>query len=210
MAKTNKFVRDLVKIMDKRRKVFDESLKGSDRDIAIVAVCLIDSLLERLLKSYFIKNGGVNNLFENEHILQTYHAKVNIAHFSGLIPSFLYNDLLLIGRIRNKFAHKLDSSISFMDAEISNLVKDFKFKPKSAEDDIKDIRMKYVVIISAVSSFLTYIQLLIVFHKRQGKLILLRDIMKLDESPFEEMSPTESEIQKIISNTRIKKRKKSK
>lgn len=209
MAKTNKIARDLLKIMDKRRKVFDESLKGSDRDVAIVAACLIDSLLERLLKSYFIKNSGVNNLFENEHILQTYHAKVNIAHFSGLIPSFLYNDLLLIGRIRNKFAHKLDSGISFMDAEITKLVKDFKFKPKSAEDDIKDIRIKYIVTISAVSSFLTFIQLMIVFHKRYGNLTLLRDIIKLDEGPFEEMSPTEFEIQKIISKYQNKKRKKS-
>jgi hypothetical protein len=200
----------MAKVMDNRRKVFDESLKGSDRDAAIVAACLIDNLLEKTLKSYFIENSGVNRLFENEHILQTYYAKVNITHFSGLIPSFLYHDLLLIGRIRNKFAHRLDSKISFMDAEISKLVKDFKLKPKSADDDIKNTRLKYIATITAVSGLLTFIQFMIVIHKHQGKLILLRDIIKLDESPFEEISLTESEIQKIISNVRIKKRNKSK
>lgn len=210
MATPNKILRYMAKIMEDRRKVFDESLRGSDRDVAIVAACLIDNLLERILKSYFIKSSGVNRLFKNEHILQTYHAKVNIAHFSGLIPGFLYDDLLLIGRTRNKFAHKLDSKISFMDAEISKLVKDFKLKPKSADDDIKNIRVKYIATVSAISSLLTFIQFMIIFHKHQGNLTLLRDIIKLDESPFEEILLTEPEIQKIFSNARIKKRKKSK
>jgi len=210
MVTQTKMLRDMAKIIENRRKVFDESLKGSDRDMAIVAACLIDNLLERILKSYFIKNSGVNRLFENEHILQTYYAKVNITHFTGLIPGFLYNDLLLIGRIRNKFAHKLDSKISFMDAEISKLVKDFKLKPKSADDDIKNIGLKYIATITAISSLLTFIQFMIVIYKHQGKLTLLRDIIKLDESPFEEMLLTEPEIQKIISNARIKKRKQSK
>ncbi len=210
MALPKKVWQEIGKIMTERRKVFDESLRGSDRDAAIVAVCLIDNLLERILKSYFINNGRAKRLFENEHVLQTYYAKVNIAYFCGLIPSFLFNDLLLIGRIRNKFAHKLDSKISFSNTEISKLVTDFKLKPKSTEDDIKNVRIKYVATISAISGLLTFIQFMIIYHKQQGKLILLRDILRLDESPFDEISLTEHEIQKLISKSVVRKRRSAK
>ncbi len=73
MALPKKVWQEIGKIMTERRKVFDESLRGSDRDAAIVAVCLIDNILERVLKSYFINNGRAKRLFENEHFLKTYY-----------------------------------------------------------------------------------------------------------------------------------------
>ncbi|MFC1982206.1 hypothetical protein ACFLV5_00195 [Chloroflexota bacterium] len=64
------------------------AFKGeSDRSIGIVSICILDEQLEKLIRSYLIKDPQVNSLFKDEHILQTFHAKTSIAYFSVLSQS---------------------------------------------------------------------------------------------------------------------------
>ena len=96
------------KYTEERLEPFLSSLsKEGDRSASIVSVCVLDDLLEKLLRAWFVKEPQVKELFSNDHILQSYYSKVSIAYFSGLIPKSFYHDFRLIGEIRNYFAHSL-------------------------------------------------------------------------------------------------------
>jgi hypothetical protein len=99
--------------------------KESDRAIAIISAILLDNLLERLIKASYIKDPRVDTIFKNDHILRSFHTKISIAYFSGLIPKFLYNDLKLICEIRNKFAHDVVADLEFDDRRIVQRIDQF-------------------------------------------------------------------------------------
>jgi len=95
----------MLEYVEEQSKVFTDALsEESDRALGIIAVCWLDNLLEKLLRAYYVKDPQIKLLFKDDHILQTFSAKVNIAYFSGLIPKFMYHDLKLMGVIRNRFA----------------------------------------------------------------------------------------------------------
>jgi DNA-binding MltR family transcriptional regulator len=107
----------------------------SDRAISIIAVCVIDDLVKKLLKAVFIKNRKVDSLFNNEHILQTTFAKINLAYYLGLIPSVWYEDLLRLNRVRNVFAHSLTGKLSFDSEQIYKLLTKLKLGPRNLGED---------------------------------------------------------------------------
>jgi hypothetical protein len=191
--------KELLKIVVDRTKELTESCTGSDRDIAITAVCLMDNLLERTLKKHFIKDNRVKTIFKNEHILQTFHAKAHIAYFSGLIPRFLFEDLLLLGRIRNKFAHELDSKLSFNSPELASLMRGFNMKPKAIKSDFADMKLKYLSIVNAMSTILTWQEFMIIFFKSGGKMKTLQELYSIDDMPFEEVLQSEAQWKSIFS-----------
>ena len=120
---------------DEQSKVFVDSLvQENDRAFAIIAVCWLDNLLEKLLRRCFIKDPKVKNLFNDDHILRTYHAKVNIAYFLGLIPKFIFHDLKLLGEIRNRFAHELVAELTFEDDIITQRINSCLLNPSSIDE----------------------------------------------------------------------------
>jgi len=94
----------------------------TDPGAAIMAVCTLDCLLERVIQRAYINDPQVKSLFKDDRLLQTFHAKVNIAYFSGLIPKTTYHDLKLVAQIRNRFAHTIDADIAFTDRTVASLV----------------------------------------------------------------------------------------
>lgn len=125
-----------LKAREERAAFFDAFAKETDRGLAIVTVCFLDNMLEKLIRAVYRKDKGINILFKDNQILQSFYNKVCVAYFSGLISEALYYDLKLVGEIRNKFAHSVLETVSFNDVSITRKIDRFKQIPP-------DYRNKY-------------------------------------------------------------------
>ncbi len=167
--------------------------QGSDRATAIVSACLLDNLLERLIRVSYVKDPSVKKLFKNDHILQSFFAKINIAYFSGLIPKVIYHDLKLICGIRNKFAHEVTADLSFNSNVISQRINSCEIRPKTM-DDTPAYRMKYLIIIVQLIDHLCYFEHLLLRSKPPN----LVESFKLNDKKWGEKALTKDEIYDIM------------
>jgi len=182
--------------VEKRSGPFMDSLKqSSDRATAIISTCLLDNLLESLIRTYFIKDSAVKQIFKNDHILQTYFAKVNIAYFSGLIPKIISHDLKLIGEIRNKFAHETIANLSFNSIAISHRIDKCEIRSKTM-DKIRENKIKYVIIVQQLITYLCIFELLL----QNSKLPTLVELFKVDDWGIEEGALTLEQCKQILKN----------
>ena len=131
--------------------------KESDRAVAIIAVCLLDDLLERIIRASFVKDPQVKSLFKDDHILQSFFAKINIAYFSGLIPNVVYHDLKLICEIRNKFAHAVIADFNFTDSSIVQRIDNFTFGPKTIPE-LSAPKIKFTLVVSQIVAVLQVLE----------------------------------------------------
>lgn len=131
----------------------------SDRGLAIVAECLLDNLLGRIITAAYIRNPKVKSIFKKSNVLQSFYTKIHIAYFSGLIPKFAYDDLLAICTVRNKFAHKVMADLKFSDVEIARLVDELITGCPKISESASRIRFtvaisQYVAILLTIEHFL--------------------------------------------------------
>lgn len=78
----------------------------SDRGSALMAAAFIETKIAQLLQSFFIDNKNIyKRLFENNGALATFSSKIDLAFLLGLIPKNIFDDLHLLRKIRNDFAH---------------------------------------------------------------------------------------------------------
>jgi hypothetical protein len=78
----------------------------NDRSLAIVGAALIDELLADLLETFFIDNAKVcESLLSFSGPIGAFGVRNQLAYALGLIDKPTYNDIKLIQKIRNKFAH---------------------------------------------------------------------------------------------------------
>ena len=138
---------------EERAPFFDEFDKETDRGLAIVAVCFLDNMLEKLIRAVYRKDPGVNKLFKDNQILQSFHNKVCIAYFSGLIPQALYYDLKLLGEIRNKFAHSVLETVNFSDAAIAQKIDRFKQIPIDYNNKYHP-KLRFILITSHMGAYI--------------------------------------------------------
>ncbi len=105
---------------------FEACKKESDRGLALVAAEFFDATLERLLRARFspgLKNQPklIKPLFEGFGPLSTFSSKISVSYAIDLLQDWMASDLDLIRRIRNDFAHSLESK-TFRDPNISRMV----------------------------------------------------------------------------------------
>ena len=212
MSKNFKNIGDAVKQLDPDNTIreyskqiselfWDSLSQESDRAVVIIVGCLLDNLLEKLISAYYVKEPKVKDLFKNDHILQAFFAKINIAFFSGLISNFIYHDLLTICKIRNKFAHEVAADLSFTHRAISQLINSCELRPKDIDDvtkaeldDILAQRIKFVIIVQQIIVNLCYTEQLLL-RKRPPYPV---ELFKLDKLPYGEMALTKSQIFQIM------------
>jgi DNA-binding MltR family transcriptional regulator len=106
------------------KRIVEELDSESDRAVAIVGVALLDEKLRQALEALFdpgLSTRDRADLFEGPVApLGTYAAKTRTARALGFFQDDFQDDLQLLGRIRNRFAHDL-SVRSFEDPKISGL-----------------------------------------------------------------------------------------
>lgn len=92
----------------------------NDRAIVIVGMAFIEDLLLYCLESFFPEYGNkkstVYRMINHSGVLGSFSAKVDMLYCLGFIDKMVKTDLILLGEIRNLFAHKI--SITFEDENI--------------------------------------------------------------------------------------------
>lgn len=99
---------------------------GDDRAIVIIGSAFLETILEHILIEFFPEDEKeVPVLLSYDKPLGTYSNKVRMIYCLGLIEKKVMQDLKLIGKIRNRFAH--DLSVSFDDKDIIDWCKQLKW-----------------------------------------------------------------------------------
>ena len=111
-------------------KYFSEFLtefqKETDRGAALVGAALIDTRLEALLRSHFIKSKVVEDLIEGGNApLATFSSRIKFAYALGLITQLEFAECEIIRRVRNSFAHSVQG-LTFQEQKLSNLCNNLK------------------------------------------------------------------------------------
>lgn len=92
------------------QKLMESMLKESERAVVIVAAARLDAELEALLKHLLIPHpGGTDPLFDGDRMLGTFSAKIGMAYRLGAIDNDIEHSLQILRKIRNDFAHQLDT-----------------------------------------------------------------------------------------------------
>lgn len=99
---------------------------GDDRAIVIIGGSFLDIILDHILLAFFPEDEQeIERLTNFDQPLGTYANKVRMAYCLGLIEKIVKDDLKLIGKIRNRFAHDLYAS--FDDQNIQSWCKELKW-----------------------------------------------------------------------------------
>ena len=131
--------------LKEKELIFESFSHETDRGYAIMSVCHLDNELEELIRASYIKDRKVNILFKNNQILQSFYNKVSIAFCSGLIPKHVYHDLMLVGEIRNKFAHGITANLKLNDKNISEKIDRFQILPDTHQRFSPRFKLNLVV-----------------------------------------------------------------
>jgi DNA-binding MltR family transcriptional regulator len=106
----------------------------SDRACAILATSGLDVFLEKLIKLSFVSKFP-EKLFDYPGPLSSFASKIDLAYAQGLISVEERMDLHTLRDVRNKFAHDVDSELSFDTGHIAdqigslNLSQDIRRQP---------------------------------------------------------------------------------
>ena len=192
---------DLKRKEKEERELFFEAFSHeTDRGFAITSVCYLDNALEKLIRAAYIEDPKVNSLFKNNQILQTFYNKISIAYFSGLIPEAVYHDLMLVGEIRNRFAHGITANLRFSDESISRKIDKFQELPDTHRHYPQ--RLKYTLIVCHLGALLRshrHALLKVKEHPLLG--IKLVDLFDSDVSSLQRCILTPDEIEQLMKKT---------
>ncbi len=91
----------------------------NDRGLVIVGAAFLDTLLEHILINFLVDDPKeVSELLRYDQPLGSYGNRTRAAYCFGLINKTVRDDLRLVGKIRNRFAHDLYAS--FEDQQIAD------------------------------------------------------------------------------------------
>lgn len=114
-----------LKALEEFSKLFTYNI-GDDRAIVIIGSAFLETILEHILIEFLPEDEKeVDVLLGYDKPLGTYSNKVRMIYCLGLIEKKVMQDLKLIGKIRNRFAH--DLSVSFHDKDITDWCKQLKW-----------------------------------------------------------------------------------
>ncbi len=95
--------------------------ESNDRAMVIVGAAFLDTQLEHIITTFLVDDEKeIQTMLRPDQPLGTYGGKIRLAYCLGLVGVNVRNDLKLIGKIRNKFAHDLYAS--FEDPDIQSWV----------------------------------------------------------------------------------------
>lgn len=156
---------NLKNLPGRQEKLFKGFVEESDRASVIIGTILIDNVLTKLLKSFFVPCSKRDDpLFEDvSGPLHTFNQKVKITHRLGLISKKLHDDLVNIGKVRNDFAHNIeerdfDNITSKTKSRISEIIASsselFSAIKETTKKEPKSLKISYLACLSWILSFL--------------------------------------------------------
>ncbi|MFT5592783.1 MAG: mannitol operon repressor [Oceanicoccus sp.] len=117
----------------------------TDRGLPLVGAALIDEKLSKTLESYFIKSKATKKLLSDANApLGALSARIELTYALGLIDQFEYQEIGLIRKIRNEFAH-VRHGLSFEDERIKGLCTSLKSSlPEGSDHPTNTARFRLV------------------------------------------------------------------
>jgi len=82
---------------------------ATEREIAIVGPAYLDELMKDMLIQFFIDEQEITSKLLHGAI-QSFGTRANLIFCLGLVPKTIHDDLLLLAKIRNEFAHNIDAT----------------------------------------------------------------------------------------------------
>jgi mannitol operon repressor len=105
----------------------DELNRESPRGKVLISTGYLEQMLKDILCAFLMKDRVVDELFEGGNApLGTFSARAKLAYTLGLISEPEFQDIDLIRRIRNEFAH--DMKASFENDAVKNRCSQLKHK----------------------------------------------------------------------------------
>jgi DNA-binding MltR family transcriptional regulator len=99
---------------------YDELKTESDRGCAVIGGAMIDQSLSQLIASFLVDDPpAVNYLLDPSGPLVSQPTRARLAYCLGILSTKQRDDIIAIGKIRNKFAHNLNGA-TFEQDEIKN------------------------------------------------------------------------------------------
>jgi DNA-binding MltR family transcriptional regulator len=84
-----------------------EMARETDRGSALVGAAMLEDALAAVIRAYLRGDKGcINELFQQNAPVGTFASKSELARCLGLVDSEIHNDLHVIRKIRNEFAHR--------------------------------------------------------------------------------------------------------
>lgn len=100
---------DLIGNIEPVGKFIASLYQETDRGCALMAAAYLDDALSELLKKNLIKDKKISDrLFESNQPLGNFSSKIDVAYALGLIGKNICQNLHLVRKIRNDFAHVAD------------------------------------------------------------------------------------------------------
>jgi DNA-binding MltR family transcriptional regulator len=185
---------EFIKVSNKKMKPWwDTFNKEGDRSVGIVAASLLDVLLEEMIRTFYVKDRNVADLFKNDHLLMTFYSKINVAYYSGYIPKVIYHDLKIVCKIRNRFAHSLSAGLDFTDKTLVNLIQECELRPKTI-DDVFVPKLKYILIVQQLADHL------IIMNQAARKMRPQQfvEYLNMEKWDFSKATLTKSKLEKLL------------
>jgi hypothetical protein len=111
---------------DTLRQVMDEIGSGSHRATAVVAGAFVEDHLTTLIRCRMVNDQRMlTDMFEPGRALGDFGTKINLGYLIGLYTKDAWKELDNIRRIRNEFAHKIETAsfnLQHVKARCENLV----------------------------------------------------------------------------------------
>lgn len=81
----------------------------SDRAMVVTSASILDTQLEMLLRKFMIEDNKIEErLFNNTSALSTFSAKNSMCYYLGIISKYEFENIEIIRKIRNRFAHEIE------------------------------------------------------------------------------------------------------
>lgn len=107
----------------------EKELEGSsDRGIVLICCSIIEELLKELIQDFLIDDKKSRELFSGNGPLANAKNRVDMAYYLGLISENTRQNIVIMQRIRNKFAHRI-LDVSFKSNDIINQVDSLQILP---------------------------------------------------------------------------------
>lgn len=125
----------------------------TDRGLALVAASVLDDKLRGVLATFFVESSVVSRLLDSGNApLGTLSARADACLALGLINSFEHEEITLIRKVRNEFAHGLHGT-NFQTERIRGYCSSLKSDlPEGAGHPTSDARFRFI---NSVVSLLT-------------------------------------------------------
>lgn len=138
---------------------FVEIFKQSDRASAVVSGGILEEILQRMIIAFFLPHSNVRKtMFDGLTPISTFGAKIDLSYHLGLINKTEYEDLKLIKKIRNDFAHSI-KGINFETENIKDRCLQLQTlkntnPPQVLFDNIKNIKTLFQINTTMLATFL--------------------------------------------------------